>query len=113
MEKIQELKGKIVLYVKKHKCEIVSTSITTVLFFCMCNEKYKSKSLKLKNNDLKKRHSKDANKILSLKKENHYLKELCKEKDEFFSKAISESMRLGGSFGGQQMAYKRWGNYNV
>lgn len=36
------------------------------------------------------------------------LENLCSIKDSFFDKAISEGLRKGGSFGAQQMAYKRW-----
>lgn len=110
MEKIKKAKSKVVLYVKNYKHEIVLTTISLIAIIGFCIEKNDSRNLKLENKLLTKMHRSDLNKISKIKKENHYLKELCKEKDEFFSKAISESMRLGGSFGGQQMAYKRWDN---
>lgn len=45
--------------------------------------------------------SKQSNRIISLEN-------LCEIKDDFFKKAISDDLRHSGSFGAQQMAYKKW-----
>ena len=102
-------KEKVVLFVKNHKSEIIAGIV--VIAICVCFiEKRNVSNQKLINAQLMKDNAKALKKISNLKEENQYLKSLCEVKDKFFDKAISESMRHGGSFGAQQMAFKRWEN---
>lgn len=95
-----ETKEKVVLFVKNHKSEIIA-GIAVIACVCFI-EKRNIANQKLINELMEE--------ISNLKEENQYLKSLCEVKDNFFDKAISESMRHGGSFGAQQMAFKRWEN---
>lgn len=93
-------KEKVVLFVKNHKSEIVAGIAVIACGYFI--EKRNIANQKLINELMEE--------ISNLKEENQYLKSLCEVKDKFFDKAISESMRHGGSFGAQQMAFKRWEN---
>lgn len=102
-----ETKEKVVLFVKNHKSEIIA-GIAVIACVCFI-EKRNIANQKLIN-ELMEDKTKSLKEISNLKEENQYLKSLCEVKDKFFDKAISESMRHGGSFGAQQMAFKRWEN---
>ena len=102
-----ETKEKVVLFVKNHKSEIIA-GIAVIACVCFI-EKRNIANQKLIN-ELMEDKTKALKEISNLKEENQYLKSLCEVKDKFFDKAISESMRHRGSFGAQQMAFKRWEN---
>lgn len=99
-------KERVILFVKNHKSEIITSGIAVVACVCFI-EKRNIANQKLIN-ELMEDKTKALKEISNLKEENQYLKSLCEVKDKFFDKAISESMRHGGSFGAQQMAFKRW-----
>lgn len=100
-------KEKVVLFVKNHKSEIIAGIAVIACGYFI--EKRNIANQKLIN-ELMEDKTKALKEISNLKEENQYLKSLCEVKDKFFDKAISESMRHGGSFGAQQMAFKRWEN---
>ena len=101
-------KERVILFVKNYKSEIITSGIAVVAICGYFIEKNNVANLKLINAQLMNSNTKALKKISNLKGEKQFLKTLCEVKDKFFDKAISESMRHGGSFGAQQMAFKRW-----
>lgn len=91
-----------------HKAEIVLGVITITSVSYALITKNKSKKLVLENNNLSKQYIEVCKTNDILYSRNMFLEQLCIEKDSYFKKAISEDFRHGGSFGAQQMAFKRW-----
>ena len=96
---------------EKKKAEEITKELTEAYNILSDTQKRKDYDIELQNNIQEdSQYYKYQALISNLKEENQYLKSLCEVKDKFFDKAISESMRHGGSFGAQQMAFKRWEN---
>lgn len=90
-------------FCSKHQTEIIFglISVCSITYALVC----KNKNINLQDayDTLAKEHTSIQKDNQFLRKNNALLKSMCHEKDQNLKRVSSEALRLGGSYGGQQM----------